>query len=79
MPYGDRAERRRLPGAIECIAERGHGSRFWFTPCPAVVRNAEGRIIGGINLLMEITDRKHWRSMPTNSSRAIIGNDAQNA
>ena len=34
---------------IECIAERPDGTRFWFTPCPAVIRDAEGRIIGGIN------------------------------
>ena len=47
-----------VPTGIECIAERPDGSRFWFTPCPAVVRDAEGRIIGGINLLVDITDRK---------------------
>jgi PAS domain S-box-containing protein len=47
-----------VPNGIECIAERPDGSRFWFTPCPAVVRDGEGRITGGINLLMDITDRK---------------------
>jgi PAS domain S-box-containing protein len=43
---------------IECIAERPDGSRFWFTPYPAVLRDAEGRIVGGINLLVDITERK---------------------
>ncbi len=43
---------------IECLAERPDGSRFWFTPYPAVLRDAEGRITGGINLLVDITDRK---------------------
>jgi PAS domain S-box-containing protein len=42
----------------ECLAERPDGSRFWFTPYPAVLRDAEGRITGGINLLVDITDRK---------------------
>lgn len=48
-----------VPTGIECIAERPDGSQFWFTPCPAVLRDAEGRIIGGINLLVDITDRKN--------------------
>jgi PAS domain S-box-containing protein len=61
-----------VPTGIECIAERPDGSRFWFTPCPAVVRNAEGRIIGGINLLMEITDRKHAEIEANEQFRAIV-------
>jgi len=43
---------------IECLAERPDGSRFWFTPYPAVLRDAEGSITGGINLLVDITSRK---------------------
>jgi PAS domain S-box-containing protein len=61
-----------VPTGIECIAERPDGSRFWFTPCPAVVRNAEGQIIGGINLLMEITDRKHAELEANEQFRAIV-------
>ncbi len=61
-----------VPTGIECIAERPDGSRFWFTPCPAVVRNAEGRIIGGINLLMDITDRKHAEIEANEQFRAIV-------
>jgi PAS domain S-box-containing protein len=47
-----------VPSGIECIAERPDGTRFWFTPSPAVLRDAEGRIIGGINVLVDITERK---------------------
>jgi len=61
-----------VPTGIECIAERPDGSRFWFTPCPAVVRDAEGRIIGGINLLMDITDRKNAEIEASEQFRAII-------
>ena len=43
---------------IECLAERPDRSRFWFTPYPAVLRDEQGRITGGINLLVDITDRK---------------------
>src|SRR5580692_2213689 len=61
-----------VPTGIECIAERPDGSRFWFTPCPAVVRDAEGRIIGGINLLMEITDRKYAEIEANEQFRTIV-------
>jgi PAS domain S-box-containing protein len=50
------------PGGIECIAERPDGTRFWFTPYPVILRDAEQRIIGGMNLLVEITDRKNAES-----------------
>jgi PAS domain S-box-containing protein len=42
----------------ECIAERPDGSRFWFTPFPTILRDAKGRIIGGMNMLVDITERK---------------------
>lgn len=50
-------EGRIIEGA-ECIAERPDGRRVWFTPYPRPLRNAEGRIIGGVNMLLDITERK---------------------
>jgi len=61
-----------VPTGIECIAERPDGTRFWFSPCPAVVRNAEGRITGGINLLTDITDRKNAEIEANEQFRAIV-------
>src|ERR1051325_5597482 len=61
----------KVPIGIECLAERPDGTRFWFTPCPAVVRDAEGRIIAGINLLVNITDRKNAETEATEQFRAI--------
>ncbi len=43
---------------IEAIAERPDGTRIWFVPYPRVLRDAEGHIIGGINMLVDITERK---------------------
>ena len=43
---------------IECIAERPDGKRIWFTPYPKALRDAEGRIVGGINMLLDISARK---------------------
>jgi PAS domain S-box-containing protein len=61
-----------VPTGIECIAERPDGTRFWFTPCPAVIHDAEGRIIGGINLLVDITDRKIAEIEANEQFRAIV-------
>jgi PAS domain S-box-containing protein len=61
-----------VPTGIECMAERPDGTRFWFTPCPAVVRDAEGLIIGGINLLIDITDRRNAETEATEQFRAIV-------
>jgi PAS domain S-box-containing protein len=61
-----------VPAGIECIAERPDGTRFWFTPYPAVLRDAEGRIIGGINVLIDITDSKNAQMETNEQFRAIV-------
>lgn len=43
---------------VEAIAERPDGKRIWFEPYPTPLRDPEGRVIGGINMLLDITDRK---------------------
>ena len=48
----------RINRGLECIAERPDGSHFWFTPYPTPTIDAEGRITGGINMLVDITQRK---------------------
>jgi PAS domain S-box-containing protein len=44
---------------IEAIAERPDGTRVNFLPYPTPLRDASGRLIGAINLLMDITERHH--------------------
>jgi PAS domain S-box-containing protein len=64
-----------VPVGIECIAERPDGTRFWFTPYPMILRDREGRITGGMNLLVDITDRKHAQTEAVEASeqyRAIV-------
>ena len=48
----------RVVRGVEAIAERPDGTRVWFTPYPTPLRDAEGHIIGGINMLVDITERK---------------------
>jgi PAS domain S-box-containing protein len=42
----------------EMIAERPDGRRIWFMPYPTPLRDSKGRVVGGINMLVDITDRK---------------------
>ncbi len=44
--------------SIEMIIERPDGSRRWVAAYPTIMRNAEGDIAGGVNILVDITDRK---------------------
>src|SRR5690242_2575487 len=48
----------RIVRGVEAIAERPDGTRIWFEPYPAPLRDSAGRIVGGINMLMDITERK---------------------
>ena len=50
-------EERQLLGA-EAIAERPDGSRVWFTAHPTPLYDTFGKLIGGINMLIDITERK---------------------
>ena len=48
----------RIVRGAEAIAERPDGTRIWFTPYPTPLRDDEGKIVGGINMLVDITERK---------------------
>jgi PAS domain S-box-containing protein len=50
-------EGRAVRGA-EAILERPDGTRRWFTPFPTPLRDDTGRVVGGINMLVDITERK---------------------
>lgn len=50
-------EDRPVRGA-EAIAERPDGTRVPFIPYPTPLHDANGRLIGAINMLVDITDRK---------------------
>ena len=61
-----------VPAGIECMAERPDGTRFWFAAYPAVLRDAEGRTLGGINLLIDITARKNAELQADEQFRTIV-------
>lgn len=54
-------EDRPIRGA-EAIAERPDGSRVPFIPYPTPLHDADGQLIGAINMLVDITERKQAES-----------------
>lgn len=48
----------RVIEGVECVAERPDGTRRWFVPYPRLLRNKQGQVVGGMNMLLDITDRK---------------------
>ncbi|WP_188821681.1 PAS domain S-box protein [Brucella endophytica] len=50
-------EGRRIRG-VEAIAERPDGTRIPFIPYPTPLRDADGKLIGAINMLVDISERK---------------------
>lgn len=42
----------------EAIAERPDGTRIPFIPYPTPLRDASGRVVGAVNMLVDITERK---------------------
>ncbi len=49
---------------VEAIAERPDGTRVPFIPYPTPLHNANGKLIGAINMLVDITERKKAESQP---------------
>ncbi|TGV80522.1 PAS domain S-box protein, partial [Mesorhizobium sp. M00.F.Ca.ET.158.01.1.1] len=43
---------------VEAIGQRPDGSLFPFLPFPTPLRDDQGRLIGGVNMLLDLTDRK---------------------
>jgi PAS domain S-box-containing protein len=63
-------EGREVRGA-EAIAERPDGSRVMFTPYPTPLRDAEGKLVGAVNMLVDITDRKAGEERQTLLSNEV--------
>jgi PAS domain S-box-containing protein len=74
-------EGRSIRGA-EAVAERPDGSRVPFVPYPTPLYDDDGTLVGAVNMLVAITDRKHREetdkrlaSIVENCDDAIISKD----
>jgi PAS domain S-box-containing protein len=55
----------------EAIAERPDGTRFWFQPYPTPLFDENGNLIGGINMLLDITERKNAEAQIQSDADAL--------
>lgn len=61
-------EQREIRGCI-AVAERPDGSRVMFTPCPTLIRDDSGRLIGAVNILIDVTDERQSASLKAQAVR----------
>jgi PAS domain S-box-containing protein len=64
---------------MEAVAERPDGSRIPFLPYPTPIRDSTGRIIGAVNMLLDISERRraeeallHLAAIVESSDDAIV-------
>ena len=55
----------------EAIAERPDGTRFWFQPYPTPLFDERGNLVGGINMLLDITERKNAEAQIKSDAEAL--------
>jgi PAS domain S-box-containing protein len=60
---------------VEAFAEKPDGTRVRFLPFPSPLRDASGKLIGAINLLMDITER-HQAGLDSAQLAAIVTSSA---
>lgn len=60
---------------MEAIAERPDGTRIWFEPYPTPLFDDDGNLTGGINLLVDITERKQSESARARLASVVESSD----
>jgi PAS domain S-box-containing protein len=59
----------------EAMAERPDGTRIWFQPYPTPFFDDEGNVAGGINMLVDITERKFAESATARLAAIVESSD----
>ena len=61
---------------VEAIAERPDGTRVAFTPYPTVLRDPDGTLVGAVNVLVDISERKQAEDALRASAEALRASNA---
>ena len=60
----------------EAIAERPDGTRLSFVPYPTPLRDDDGRLIGGVNVLVDVTERRRAEEAHRATTQALRASNA---
>ena len=60
----------------EALAERPDGTRISFVPYPTPLRDDDGQLIGAVNVLIDVTDRRQAEDALIASAEALRGSNA---
>ena len=60
---------------FEIIVERPNGTRAWFVPSPTPLHDADGNLVGAVNVLMDVTDRKRGEEAAAYLNAIIASSD----
>ncbi|MEX0751270.1 MAG: PAS domain S-box protein [Dehalococcoidia bacterium] len=81
-PMGVCLKEDRIVRGEEAIAERPDGTRVWFVPYPTPLHDAEGNLIGAVNVLVDVTERRraeevasYFNAIVASSDDAIVSKD----
>ena len=61
-------EGRPIRGVV-AVAERPDGSRVMFVPHPSPITDEAGKVIGAVNILIDVTDRRQAAALEAQASR----------
>jgi PAS domain S-box-containing protein len=66
---------RRIVRGIEAVAERPDGVRVPFIPHPTLLHDASGQVVGAVNMLVDITDRKRAERAAQQLAAIVVSSD----
>lgn len=74
LPHGEcpmavAIKRRRPVRGVVAMAERPDGTRVMFIPYPTPIFNADGTLVGAVNLLIDVTDRRQADALRAQAQR----------
>jgi PAS domain S-box-containing protein len=80
LPHGEcpmaiAIKEKRAVRGMEAIAERPDGTRVLIEPYPTPLFDASGTVVGAVNMLMDVTDRKHAEQIKQRLSSIVQSSD----
>src|SRR5919201_1393824 len=60
---------------VSAIAERPDGTRVHFMPYPTPIKDASGKVIGAVNMLVDITERKRAEEAQSRLAAIVASSD----